>query len=63
METDSATHWVTCETPACTSSGAPIRMQYPEDVTAVVCGVCGNQITNITDTAPETPTEVPQWLL
>lgn len=51
--------YATCETQGCPSLGAsiPVSGQY-----TVVCGVCGNQITNITDAAPDPITEVPEWL-
>jgi len=37
-------------------------MQVPDDAEQVVCGPCGQPITDLTDTSPELPMEVPSWL-
>lgn len=52
--------YATCETPGCSNAG--IALEVPPDID-VLCGVCGNPITKISDTAPTPPTEVPEWLL
>lgn len=50
----------TCHTVGCFNAEIPIPI--PADAEAVVCGVCGHPITDLTDTPPELPTEVPSWL-
>lgn len=52
--------YATCETPNCLSAWQPVPVVG--DVT-VLCGVCGNQITNITDIKPEEGRVLPQWIL
>ena len=49
-----------CHTEGCGNAG--IGMQVPDDAEAVVCGPCGQPITDLTDTPLELPTEVPSWL-
>ena len=50
----------TCETTGCENHGVPIPI--PDDYGTVTCGPCGQPITDLTDTPPELPTEVPSWL-
>lgn len=52
--------YATCETQGCPSLGAsiPVFGQY-----AVVCGVCGNEITKLTDAPQDEITEMPSWEL
>ena len=35
----------------------------PDDYGTVICGPCGNPVTNITDIKPEEGTVLPQWIL
>lgn len=53
--------FATCETPGCGNMAAPIPI--PAEAVTVICGVCGNPITDLTTTPPEPVTEVPEWLL
>jgi hypothetical protein len=46
-ELATAPYVVTCETSGCGNEGHPIPITAPEDNPYVVCGVCGNQITNV----------------
>lgn len=55
-----ANKWATCTTPGCGNEGAPIEVQ-PD--LSVVCGVCLNPITDLTDTPPEPIQEMPTWEL
>lgn len=50
----------TCRTPGCGNYAVPIPV--PEDPGDVVCGPCGQPITDLTTAPPELPTEVPSWL-
>ena len=52
--------YATCETPDCWNELKPLEV--PADVT-VMCGVCGQEVTNITDIKPEEGTVLPQWIL
>lgn len=52
--------YATCHTPTCENQGVPILV--PEDAETVVCGPCGQPITDLSTTPPELPTEVPSWL-
>ena len=52
--------YATCETPDCWNELKPLEV--PTDVT-VMCGVCGQEVTNITDVRPEEGTVLPQWIL
>ena len=52
--------FASCETTDCPSAWQPVHVVG--DVT-VMCGVCGNQITNITEIKPEEGTVLPQWIL
>lgn len=54
------TIWATCGTPGCISQGTPIRVDEPE--TIVVCGPCGQPVTNITDIKPTEGTVLPEWI-
>ena len=51
----------TCENEACTSYMWPCPI--PADHGAVICGPCGNPVTNITDIKPEEGTVLPEWIL
>ena len=51
--------YATCETTDCPSAWQPA--QVVGDVT-VMCGVCGNQITNITNIKPDEGTVLPEWI-
>lgn len=50
----------TCHTNGCENQGIPIPI--PEDAGAVVCGVCGEPITDLATEPTALPTEVPSWL-
>lgn len=52
--------YATCETPGCWNELKPLGV--PADVT-VMCGVCGQEVTNITDIRPEEGTVLPEWIL
>ena len=52
--------FATCETVGCSNAWAPIRVSGEW---LVLCGVCGNQITNITDIEPTEGTVLPEWIL
>ena len=52
--------YATCRTDGCLNALIPIDIQ--EGAATVVCGPCGQPITDLTDTPPELPTEVPTWL-
>lgn len=54
------TMFATCHTEGCENGLQPIEI--PNDPDLVLCGPCGQPITDLTDTPPELPTEVPQWL-
>lgn len=52
----------TCETDGCANAGIPLRVQIggeldgePWTASAVSCGVCGQEITNITTEERDTP--------
>ena len=49
-----------CETTDCWNELKPLEV--PAEVT-VVCGPCGNPVTNITDIRPEEGTVLPEWIL
>ena len=51
--------YATCETPGCWNEMKPLEV--PADVT-VVCGPCGNPVTNITDIKPEEGRVLPGWI-
>lgn len=52
--------YATCETPGCWNEMKPLEV--PVDVT-VMCGVCGQEVANITDIKPTEGTVLPQWIL
>ena len=52
--------FATCETTGCWNELKPLEV--PSGV-AVVCGPCGNPVTNITDIKPEEGAVLPQWIL
>lgn len=49
-----------CHTEDCGNAG--LGIQVPDDAGTVVCGPCGQQITDLSETSPELPMEVPSWL-
>ena len=49
-----------CHVSGCDNAGVPVRV--PDDPGLVICGPCGHPITDLTDTPPALPTEVPSWL-
>lgn len=49
-----------CHTEGCGNAG--LGMRVPVDAEAVVCGPCGQPISDLAKTPPELPTEVPSWL-
>lgn len=51
--------YATCETPGCWNELKPL--ETPDDV-AVVCGPCGNPVTNITEIRPNEGTALPEWI-
>ena len=52
--------YATCETEDCASYMVPIVVSGEW---LVICGACGNPVTNITDIKPEEGTVLPQWIL
>ena len=52
--------YATCETPDCGNAWIPVTVSGEF---LVICGVCGNPVTNITDIKPEEGTVLPQWIL
>ena len=52
--------YATCHTMGCENAAVPIPI--PEAPGTVVCGPCGQPITDLSDTPPELPKEVPAWL-
>lgn len=52
--------YATCHTEGCTNQGIPIEV--PADIDTLVCGVCSEPITDVTDTAPTLPEVLPSWL-
>lgn len=51
--------YATCETTGCGNAWQPVPV--PPDMT-VICGVCGQEVTNITDIKPEEGTVLPEWI-
>ena len=60
-EPDATDVWGTCLTAGCESYGLPVYVK--ELYGALVCSVCGQEVTNITDIKPEEGTVLPQWIL
>ncbi|SMY05106.1 hypothetical protein BANT918_03265 [Brevibacterium antiquum CNRZ 918] len=52
--------YATCETVGCGNSYRQIAI--PDDAGTVICGPCGNPITNITDIKPTEGTVLPTWI-
>ena len=52
--------YATCKTNGCWNELK--ALEVPADVT-VICGPCGNPVTNITDIKPTEGTVLPQWIL
>lgn len=52
--------YATCATEGCDNAYLPITL--PEDYGAVICGVCGTPVTNITDIRPNEGTVLPEWI-
>lgn len=49
--------WLTCHTQGCGNEGVPIELdiidpETGEPVSSVLCGPCGQPITDVSDTAP-----------
>ncbi|MGM7422784.1 hypothetical protein [Cellulosimicrobium sp. CpK407] len=44
---DRITWIVTCRTPGCENADQPVHVLAPEHEPHVVCGPCGNEITNL----------------
>lgn len=61
MQTD-VEKWATCTTDGCANRGLAISVITDEEAT-IVCGPCGNQVTDIADIKPEEGTVLPQWIL
>ena len=53
--------FATCHTPGCGNAGE--TLEVPDDVDAVLCGVCGQKITDVAEGPPEPVTEMPSWEL
>lgn len=51
--------WATCLTPDCVNEGEPVQLTDPEML--VICGPCGQPITDKSTTAPALPEEMPTW--
>ena len=49
-----------CHTGGCSNANVPIDV--PNDADQVACGVCSQPITDVTDTPPTLPEELPPWL-
>ena len=60
-EPDATDVWGTCLTTGCESYGLPVYVK--ELYGALVCGTCGQTVTNITDIEPIEGTVLPQWIL
>lgn len=52
--------YATCETAGCQNAYLPI--QIPDDAVEVICGPCGNPVTNLTDIKPNEGTVLPEWI-
>lgn len=52
--------FATCETAGCVNSYQPIPIGETDGV--VICGPCGEPVTNITDIKPEEGTVLPEWI-
>lgn len=53
--------YATCETEGCGNAYIPVAL--PPDYGTVICGPCGNQVTDITDIKPTEGTVLPEWIL
>lgn len=51
--------YATCHTPDCGNAEAPIPV--PADAGTVLCGVCSQPITDLAETTPNLPEELPPW--
>lgn len=52
--------YATCETSGCGNAYKPVPL--PADYGTVICGPCGNPVTNITDIKPNEGTVLPEWI-
>ena len=52
--------YATCETEGCENAYVPIPL--PPDYGQILCGPCGNPITNITDIEPVEGQVLPEWI-
>lgn len=50
-----------CDTQGCSNAGAPIPIH--DEAVTVICGVCSQPITEVTDTPPALPEDLPPWEL
>lgn len=57
---DAVDVYVTCQTEGCANQGVPLY--FAEIYGTVICGVCKQATDQISESSPELPTEVPEWL-
>ncbi len=48
MNDEAISREVVCATTDCDNEGEPILLELPPDIAAVMCGACGQPITDIT---------------
>lgn len=56
------TEYATCLTNGCGNQEEPIPVLRTDESVIVICGVCGTQVTNITDIKPTEGTVLPEWI-
>ncbi|MCQ9367944.1 hypothetical protein NQ036_06760 [Brevibacterium sp. 91QC2O2] len=54
-----ATIYATCQTPGCPEHGTQTELTDPMPI--IVCGVCGQEITDKTSQPTPLPEEMPAW--
>ena len=52
--------WATCRTEGCGSNGIPIHI-VGKPPFSIICGPCGQPVTDISYTEPEEGEELPEW--
>ena len=53
--------WATCLTEGCINFGIPIHTVVPEGGD-IICGPCGQPVTDISTIPPEQVKELPEWI-